>query len=136
MKKFFIQRFMDFTTWLIRISKGRIGGKKVLILHTIGRKSGQPRAVPISYFRDGENIFILGSNWAQPKHASWYFNLKDNPRVTLEINGEKISMLAQECEGEEYARLWKIATERSPHYIEYQKKMERHIPILLFKRVI
>ncbi len=134
MKKFFIQCFMAFTTWLIRMSKGRIGGKKVLILHTTGRKSGQPRAVPISYFRDGENIFILGSNWAQPKHASWYFNLKNNPRAVLELNGEKISAVAHECEGEEYARLWKIAISRSPHYIDYQKKIERQIPIIVFKQ--
>ena len=121
MKKFFIQCFMIFTVWLIRISGGRIGGKKVLTLHTTGRKSGQPRTVPISYFRDGENFFIVGSNWGQQKNASWYYNLKDNPRAMLEVNGEKISVLAREAQGEEYNRLWQAAIALNPHYVDYKK---------------
>lgn len=139
MKKFFIQAFMAFNTFLIRISGGRLGGsmgrQTVLILHTTGRKSGQPRAVPISYFRDGENFCIVGSNWGQEKNASWYFNLKDNPRAALEVNGEKISVLAHEAEGEEYARLWQIAIKRNPPYENYKKNVTRPIPIMVFKRV-
>jgi deazaflavin-dependent oxidoreductase (nitroreductase family) len=139
MKKFFIQRFMAFNTFLIRASKGRLGsklgGQTVLILHTTGRKSGQPRAVPISYFRDGKNFFVIGSNWAQEKHASWYFNVKDNPRAALEVSGEKIPVLAHEAAGEEYARLWQIAVERYPSYQDYKKNVERHIPIIIFEPI-
>ena len=139
MKKFLIQRFMAFNTWLIHTSRGRLGtsmgGQTVLILHTTGRKSGQPRAVPISYFRDGEQYFIIGSNWAQEKHASWYFNLKDNPRAALEVNGEKISVVAREVEGEEYVRLWNAAVARYPYYAGYKKSVTRKIPIMLFEQV-
>lgn len=139
MKKFLIQRFMAFNKFLIHTSGGRWGtsmaGQTVLILHTTGRKSGQLRTVPISYFRDGENYFILGSNWAQEKHASWYFNLKDNPRAALEVNGKKIHVVAREAEGEEYVRLWNAAVARYPTYEDYQKNVTRKIPIMLFEPV-
>lgn len=138
MKKFFIQRFMSLNKFLIHLSKGKMGtsmgGQTVLILHTTGRKSGQVRAVPISYFRDDEKFFIIGSNWGQEKHASWYYNLKDNPRAALELTDEKISVDAHEAVGEEYIRLWQAAIERYPYYVGYQKNIERHIPIMVFKR--
>lgn len=130
---------MAFNTWLIHISGGRLGssmgGQSVLVLHTTGRKSGQPRAVPIAYFRDGKNIFIIGSNWAQQKNASWYYNLKANPHAALEVDGEKISMLAYEADGEEYARLWQAAVKRYPTYESYKKNITRHIPIMVFEPI-
>lgn len=137
MKKFLIQRFMAFNIWLIHISRGRfgthMGEQTVLILSTTGRKSGQVRAVPISYFRDGERYFIVASNWAQEKNAAWYFNLKANPRATLEVEGETIPVLAHEAEGEEYTRLWAIAVSLYPTYENYQKSVERRIPIMVFE---
>ena len=139
MKKFLIQRFMAFNIWLIHISNGRLGthmgGQTVLVLSTTGRKSGQVRAVPISYFRDGGRYFIVASNWAQKKNAAWYFNLKANPRATLEVDGETIPVLAYEAEGEEYTRLWNSATAKYPMYENYQKSVERRIPILVFESV-
>ena len=136
MKKFLIQIFMAFNRFIIRISRGKMGssmgGQRVLILHTIGRKSGQSRAVPIAYFRDGENFYIVGTNWAQEKHAAWYFNLKDQPQATLEVDGLKIAVLAYEATGEEYARLWQAATEQHPLYLDYKRKMTRPIPIMIF----
>lgn len=137
MKKFLIQRFMAFNTWLIRSSNGRLGthmgGQTILVLSTTGRKSGEVRAVPISYFRDGVRYFIVASNWAQEKNAAWYFNLKANPRATLEVNGETIPVLAHEAEGEEYTRLWAVATSLYPTYKSYQKSVERRIPIMIFE---
>lgn len=140
MKKFLIKLFMSFNTWLIHVSGGRLGtqmgGQTVLILHTIGRKSGEPRAVPISYFANGEQYFILGSNWAQEKNASWYYNLKANPRAKLEVKGQEIQVLAHEADGEEYARLWNLAVKRYPFYVDYQKKVTRRIPIMVFDKVV
>ena len=139
MKTVFIKLFMAFNTFLIRISGGRVGsqlaGQTVLILHTVGRKSGQPRAIPISYFRDCENFFVIGSNWGQEKHAGWYFNLKDKPQATLELAGKKIPVLARDAEGDEYTRLWKTAVDRYPGYENYQKTAARRIPIVVFELV-
>ena len=137
MKKFLKQCFMAFNIWLIRSSSGRLGthmgGQTILILSTTGRKSGEVRAVPISYFRDGGRYFIVASNWAQEKNAAWYFNLKANPRATLEVNGETIHVNAHEAEGEEYTRLWSSAATKYPMYENYQKSVERRIPIMVFE---
>jgi deazaflavin-dependent oxidoreductase (nitroreductase family) len=139
MKDLFIKWFMAFSMLLLRVSRGRIGSKlgtqTILILHTIGRKSGQERKVPIAYF-DYEGIYlIVGSNWGKEKNADWYLNLKKDPQARLEIKGRRVTVVAREAEGEEYKRLWKFSTERHPPYVEYQQKTRRRIPIMVFEPV-
>lgn len=137
MNNLFTKWFMAFNTFLIRISRGRLGSQlghqSILILHTTGRKSGQPRTVPIAYFRDGTNFFIVASNWGKDNHADWYLNLKKQPDAKLELDGRVIPVRAHDAEGEEYARLWKIASDHNPPYLEYQKKTARPIPVVVFE---
>ncbi len=139
MKDRFIKLFMSFNSLLLRISHGRVGGRlgtqTILILHTVGRKSGRDRAIPIAYFDYEDHYLILASNWGKDKQADWYLNLKKDPRARLEINGKIVSVAARETQGEEYDRLWKFATEHNPPYLEYQKMTTRHIPIMVFERV-
>jgi len=139
MKDIFIKWFMSINTLLLRLSHGRIGSKlgtqTILILHTIGRKSGQDRAIPIAYFDYEGHYLIVASNWGKDKQADWYLNLKKDPRAQLEINGKTISVVAREAQGEEYDRLWKFATNRHPPYLNYQKMTTRHIPIMVFEMV-
>ncbi len=138
MKDILIKLLMVINTLILRLSHGRMGSKlgtqRVLILHTIGRKTGQERAIPIAYFEDGDRYLIVASNWGKEKNADWYLNLKKNPRAKLEINGKLIPVTAREAQGEEYNRLWKFATERNPPYLDYQKMTTRHIPIMVFER--
>lgn len=139
MKDFFIKLFMDVNAFLIRTTNGRIGSKlgkqTILLLETIGRKSGQPRVVPIAYFFHEGKYLIVESNWGKDKHAIWYLNLKKNPRALLTVNGKKIPAEAYEAQGEEYARLWKFATERHPPYLRYQEMTSRPIPIVVFQPI-
>jgi deazaflavin-dependent oxidoreductase (nitroreductase family) len=138
MKDLLIKWFMAINTLFLRLSRGRIGSKlgtqTVLILHTVGRKSGQERTIPIAYFDYEGQYLIVASNWGKDKNADWYLNLKKNPHAKLEINGQIISVVAREAEGEEYTRLWKFATERHPPYLKYQQMTTRHIPIMLFEQ--
>ncbi len=139
MKDILIKSFMSFNSLILRISAGRIGSKlgtqSILILHTIGRKSGQDRAIPIAYFDYQGKYLIVASNWGKDKQADWYLNLKQDPHAKLEIKGKIISAVAREAQGEEYNRLWKFAAERNPPYREYQKMTTRHIPIMVFEQV-
>ncbi|MEJ2748563.1 MAG: nitroreductase family deazaflavin-dependent oxidoreductase [Anaerolineae bacterium] len=139
MKDIFIKWFMAINTLLLRLSRGRIGSKlgaqTILILHTIGRKSGQDRAIPIAYFDYEDHYLIVASNWGKDKQANWYLNLKKDPRARLEIKGKIIPVTAHEAQGGEYDRLWKFATERHPPYLAYQKMTTRHIPIMVFEPV-
>jgi deazaflavin-dependent oxidoreductase (nitroreductase family) len=136
MKNIFLKWFMAINTFVIRISRGRVGSKlgtqTILILHTVGRKSGQPRTVPIAYFRDAQNFFIVASNWGKDNNADWYLNLQASPRAEIELDGRLIPVMAHDAQGDEYARLWAYATEHNPPYLDYQKMTTRHIPIVVF----
>ena len=138
MKDIFIKWFMAINTLLLRLSRGRIGSKlgtqTILVLHTVGRKSGQDRVIPIAYFNYESRYLIVASNWGKDRQADWYLNLKKDPCARLEINGKDVSVIAHEAQGEEYDRLWKFASEHHPPYLEYQKKTARRIPIMVFEQ--
>ncbi len=138
MKDYLIKLFMKLNTLILRLSHGRLGSRlgtqTILILRTLGRASGQERAIPIAYFDHEGRYLIVASNWGKDKNPDWYLNLKKNPQAKLEIGGKLISVTAREAQGEEYDRLWKFATERNPPYLDYQKMTTRHIPIMVFER--
>jgi len=137
MKDTLIKWFMDLNARLIRLTDGRIGGRlgsqTILLLETSGRKTGKPRVIPIAYFLYEGKYLIVESNWGKDKHADWYLNLQKTARATLQIYGRKIPVEAHAAQGDEYARLWKFATERHPPYLNYQKMTSRHIPIVVFQ---
>ena len=137
MKDTFIKWFMAVNKFILAISRGKIGSKlgtqTILILHTIGRRSGQDRAIPIAYFAYQGRYLIVASNWGKESQADWYLNLKENPQARLEVDGEVVGVSAREAEGEEYDRLWQYATVHHPPYLEYQKMTTRHIPIMIFE---
>ena len=136
MKDFFIKLFMDFNAFLLRISSGRIGNKlgtqTILLLETLGRKTGQPRVIPIAYFFHQGKYLVVESNWGKDKHADWYLNLQKNPYATLQVNGKEVPVKAHDAQGNEYIRLWDFATKKHPPYLNYQKMTSRHIPIVVF----
>lgn len=137
MKNTFIKWFMAINAFLIRISRGRVGTQlgtqQILILSTVGRKSGETRSIPIAYFFHEDKYLIVESNWGQDHHAGWYFNLKENPQAILEVKGETIKTKARFAEGEEYIRLWEYLTKKHPPYLQYQEMTKRKIPIAIFE---
>jgi deazaflavin-dependent oxidoreductase (nitroreductase family) len=139
MKDLLIKWFMDVNAFFLRISRGRIGSKlgtqTILLLETIGRKSGKPREIPIAYFFHEEKYLIVESNWGKDKHADWYLNLRKNPHAKLTVNGKTIQVKMHDAQGEEYARLWDFATKKHPPYLDYQKMTTRQIPIVVFEVV-
>jgi deazaflavin-dependent oxidoreductase (nitroreductase family) len=78
---------------------------------------------------------IVESNWGKDTDADWYLNLLKTPRATLQVKVQKIPVEAHAAQGDEYARLWKFATERHPPYLNYQKMTSRHIPIVVFESI-
>jgi F420H(2)-dependent quinone reductase len=139
MKNILIKWFMAINSLLIRLSRGRLGNRlgtqTILVLHTVGRKSGQERTIPIAYFDYAGQYLIVASNWGRDKQADWYLNLKKDPHAKLEIKGQLLAVTAREAQDEEYNRLWKFVTARHPPYLDYQKMTTRHIPIMVFERV-
>ena len=137
MKDIFIRWFTAFNAFLIRISGGRVGSRlgtqTILLLHTIGRRSGRPRVIPVAYFLHKGNYLLVGSNWGRDRHADWYLNLLRQPRAIIQVNGADIAVNAHDARGDAHAPLWKFVTERHPAYLNYQKMTARIIPIVVLK---
>ena len=137
MTKFFIKAFMALNTFVIRASRGRLGtlllSQTILLLHTVGRRSGRQFITPISYFQSDGYYFLVGSNWGRQHNAAWYYNLLAQPRTTIEVGGREILVEAHIAEGQEYDRLWEQAVKRYPGYKRYKKTTRRHIPIMILQ---
>lgn len=128
---------MDFNTRNIaefRSSGGKLGGPfegaPVLLLTTVGAKSGQQRISPMMYLPEGERIFVFASNAGSDRHPSWYHNLRANPSATVEVGTETYSVTAAEITGAEHDRLYAIQAERYPGFAAYQERTDRVIPVV------
>jgi F420H(2)-dependent quinone reductase len=110
---------------------GRMGQSPILLLNTVGRKSGKKRATPLLYVVDGEDFVIIASKGGAPTHPAWYLNLVANPDTTVEVGDRKSRVSAEELAGEEKVRLWRRMAEMYPTYDDYQDKTKREIPLLV-----
>jgi deazaflavin-dependent oxidoreductase (nitroreductase family) len=121
-------------TALYRRTGGRIGGRfrgaPCLLLTVTGRKSGQPRTAPLMYGRDGDDYIIVASKGGMPKSPVWWLNLRSNPAAEVEVGAERLRVTAEQVEGEERERLWRLMTGIYPTYDAYQKKTSRVIPVV------
>jgi deazaflavin-dependent oxidoreductase (nitroreductase family) len=118
-----------------RRSGGQTGGSgHTLLLTTIGARSGQERTVPLAYLADGDRLLIFGSRAGSDKHPDWYWNLRSNPIVTVEVGGEKYQANATLIEGEERDRLFARQKEAMPIFADYETRTDRVIPVIALER--
>lgn len=109
-------------------------GSTILLLTTVGRKSGNESTTPLIYGMDGDDPVIVASKGGAPEHPGWYKNLVKNPAAHVQILGDKFPVRARDAEGEERERLWKMMNGIWPHYDEYQEKTDREIPVVVLER--
>ncbi len=114
---------------------GRVGKSPILLLNTVGRKTGRKRTSPLLYVMDGEDFVIIASKGGAPNHPAWYLNLKANPDATVEVGDREVRVRAEEVDSEEKVRLWQKMVEMYPAYDAYQEKTEREIPLLVLRPV-
>lgn len=109
-------------------------GKPVIILTTVGSRSGKIRKTPLMRVEHEGRYAVVASLGGAPKHPVWYFNVKADPRVELQDGLVKQDMRAREVTGEEKARWWERAVAAFPQYAEYQEKTDREIPVFVLER--
>ena len=114
---------------------GRMGKSPILLLNTVGRKTGRKRTTPLLYVMDGEGFVIIASKGGAATHPAWYLNLKANPEAMVEIGDREVQVEAGVADPEEKARLWEKMVEMYPTYDDYQRKTEREIPLLVLRPV-
>jgi deazaflavin-dependent oxidoreductase (nitroreductase family) len=121
-----------------RANRGKTDGpfaaSPLLLLTTIGARSGLPRTSPLMYIPDGDQLLVLASNYGAPKHPDWYHNLLVHPNVTVEVGSETYRATAATLVGIEREQAWTRLVERYPSFAALQTKTRRQIPIVVLKR--
>jgi deazaflavin-dependent oxidoreductase (nitroreductase family) len=136
-----VQRFGQYVggaqTWLYRATGGRLAGSfrgaPVLLLTTIGRKSGQERTCPLLYLRDGDDYVIVASKGGFPSHPAWFLNLQANPAVTIQAGADTVSVQARVLSGDEKSRVWPRLVQLYADYQSYQDRTDRDIPVVALR---
>jgi deazaflavin-dependent oxidoreductase (nitroreductase family) len=122
-----------------RANGGKVGGYladvTVLLLHTQGAKSQQPRINPLVTMTDGDRFVIAASKRGAPTNPDWYYNLVAQPLVTIEVGTEKFQAQATIAEEPERTRLYDRMAAAMPTYAEYQRSTTRIIPVIVLTRV-
>ncbi len=122
-----------------RANSGKVGGffagRTLLILHTVGTKTGMERINPVAYVKDGERLVIIASKGGAPTNPHWYHNLVANPLVRVEVGTEQFQARAETVSEPERSRLYAKMVEMMPVFAEYPKRTTRVIPVITLRRV-
>jgi deazaflavin-dependent oxidoreductase (nitroreductase family) len=121
-----------------RTNKGIVGGPfagaPMLLLTTIGAKSGTHRTNPLVYLPDGDRFIIFASKGGAPTNPDWYHNLVAHPETTVEVGTETIPVTAVVVTGEERDRLYATQAALRPAFADYEAKTTRRIPVVALHR--
>lgn len=114
---------------------GSPGPKPTLLLTTKGRKTAQPREIPLIYGRSGDRFVVVASLGGAPENPSWFKNLLADPNAEIQVGVDHYSVKARAAEGDERAELWNLMSEIFPPYIEYAGIAEgiREIPVVVLE---
>jgi deazaflavin-dependent oxidoreductase (nitroreductase family) len=117
-----------------RKNHGKVGGyfkgAPLLILHNTGARSGKARLNPMMYFKDGDRYLVFASKGGADTNPDWYYNIKANPDVQIEVGDETVHAHAEEISGPERDRLYGLQASIYPTFREYQLKTKRIIPVI------
>ncbi|GIH18487.1 nitroreductase/quinone reductase family protein [Rugosimonospora africana] len=123
------------------IEQFRAGGEidgmhrdRLLLLTTVGRRTGQRRTSPMMFHRDDQGLFVIASNAGATRHPDWYLNLAADPQVTVEVGAEAYDAIAVPLTGDARELTWAAITELYPFFIDHAGKAGRTIPVVELRR--
>jgi len=121
--------------WLYETTDGRftwLAGLPVLLLRTIGRKSGLERTAALVYLQDGKDLVVVASNGGSDLPPAWLVNIRKNPAVGVQVGRERMRMQARVADPKERERLWPLVNrQNADRYDAYQAKTKREIPLVI-----
>lgn len=110
-------------------------GAPILLMTSTGRKSGEPRTIPIIFTQYGESWVIMASKGGAPKHPAWYLNVQEDPDVEVQVKADMWTARARTAGGDEREAIWAEALKVWPSYAIYQQRTERQIPVVVLDPV-
>lgn len=122
-----------------RANSGEVGSPypdppPMLLLHTIGARSGKEHVVPMRCLPDGETLYVFGSAHGSARHPDWYRNVVAHPDITIEKGTETIPVHATEIFGPEREAIFARQAAKFPIFAEYEQKLDRTIPVIRLER--
>ena len=131
----------DFNAQIIaefRENDGVIGGPfegaPIILMHTIGAKSGKVRLNPVMYKAVGDNLAVFASMAGAPTNPAWYYNIVANPEFDVEVGTETFAVSARVADAEERATIWEDQKSAYPQFAEYEASTDREIPVVILTR--
>ncbi|MFD7846235.1 nitroreductase/quinone reductase family protein [Nocardia sp. NPDC059764] len=110
-------------------------GAPVILLTTVGRKSGAPRTTPLLYVHDGDTLYVIGSNFGQAHHPAWTANLLANPAAEVAIAGQHLPVTAALVTDEDHQRvIFERFEETTEAYTAYRNRTARDLRIFALTR--
>ncbi len=117
---------------------GRLAGLPVLLLETVGRRSGERRCNALTYLpwptENADAWVVVASLLGEPRDPAWYLNLCADPNVAIEVRRDRIGVRARVAVGDERARIWRDLVAHSPGYEATAEKKDREIPVVVLER--
>jgi deazaflavin-dependent oxidoreductase (nitroreductase family) len=121
-----------------RARGGKVGGyhatMQLLLLTTTGARTGQRRAVPLTYLPDGDRYIVTAGNAGSDRHPAWYHNLGAYPDVTIEVGTEAFEAVALTADEPEQQALYERFAAAYPQLVAYQAQTTRQIPLVILAR--
>ena len=122
-----------------RANDGKVSGPfeaaPLLLLHSVGAKTGATRVNPIMYQTvDDDSVAVFASKGGAPTNPDWYHNLVANPRTTVEIGSETLEVVARVAEGDERERIWTKQKAAYSGFADYEQRTKRTIPVIILER--
>ena len=111
-----------------------LAGLPVVVLNTIGARTGLPRQTPLVAIQDGERIILIASYFGNTHHPAWYHNLIAHPEVRVSVKGMAGDYFARPLSGGEREKYWCIAVDAYHGYRRYKQKAgDREIPVIMLE---
>jgi deazaflavin-dependent oxidoreductase (nitroreductase family) len=122
-----------------RATGGRVGGpwagSPLILVHHVGARSGIERVTPLGCFPQADGRFaIVASSGGSAAHPDWYYNVKANPTITVEVGTETVVVLAEELDDAARAELWPRLVAQAPQLAEHERRIARRIPVFMLTR--
>ena len=121
-----------------RANAGKVGGpfagKTLMLLHTVGARSGRERVNPVAYVLDGDRFVIVASKGGAPTNPGWYHNILARPHVTVEVGVDQFPVVASVAPEPERNRLYDKMIAMMPIFAEYRSRTSRVIPVIILRR--
>lgn len=133
-----VQYLTGLNNVVYRLSAGKVAGQvpsgaPLMLLTTIGRKSGRERTVPLLYI-DYEDAYVLvASRGGMSNHPAWYLNLQTNPEAVAEIGRDHVPVVAANATPAERAIVWPRLVDAYEHFAAYQERTDRQIPVVMLR---